>query len=653
MVAVNEWLFITIQLILLSQCLGKTYYCPYRSGGVNYPQYDLYADNIRVDTVTSITFQTKGRNDAHVLLQRDRNNYYSNVIEVVIGGWGNSQSVIRNSQQGTNRATYRVGRGSSVGSQTFMSWNGLNHAINGIRVSYGYGSDGYFIFEQAVNGGWSGYSSWGACSKTCGTGTQSRSRSCTNPAPSGGGADCSGSTTQSQNCNTHSCPIDGGWGGYSGWGACTRTCGTGTQSRSRSCNNPTPQHGGADCQGSATDTQNCNTNACPIDGAWGTWTSWDTCTVTCAGGTQERTRACDNPAAQYGGAACVGHDSETQACNTLYCPIDGDWTTWGSWANCGVTCSDDPVYINRIRACTNPAPQYNGADCAGNDTDTKVCDIDPCPINGEWNSWNAYGECSLTCLGGVRNRTRDCNNPAPAWGGNDCVGDGWETGICNTNDCDVLPPVDGNWGSWGSWQGCSATCGTGVQRRYRDCDSPAPANNGLACWGEKFEENACSGGSACPVGVDGNWGAWSTAIGCTATCGSGTTTRLRSCDNPAPSNGGSQCVGEAIIVETCTVVATCPSGNGTGGSNYGGNYVNACPISYFTCYSGFITCVSEEFICDCQHDCSDGSDENEQWAGCLPEQAALCGSGNGIHRSDLVLGVVLIMAMLKYLNRLF
>lgn len=88
--------------------LAKTYYCPYRSGGVYYPQFDLYNDGVKVNQMTSFRFQTKGRNDAHLLLQYDRNNYYSNVIEIVIGGWGNSQSVIRNSQQGTNRATHRV-----------------------------------------------------------------------------------------------------------------------------------------------------------------------------------------------------------------------------------------------------------------------------------------------------------------------------------------------------------------------------------------------------------------------------------------------------------------------------------------------------------------------------------------------------------------
>ncbi len=57
-----------------------------------------------------------------------------------------------------------------------------------------------------VNGGWSSWSC-GACSVTCGGGTQSCTRSCTNPSPSSGGADCVGSATTTQACNTQSCCV--------------------------------------------------------------------------------------------------------------------------------------------------------------------------------------------------------------------------------------------------------------------------------------------------------------------------------------------------------------------------------------------------------------------------------------------------------------
>jgi len=53
-------------------------------------------------------------------------------------------------------------------------------------------------FVSAVNGNWS---VWSPCSASCGGGTQTRT--CTNPAPSNGGADCGGSNSQA--CNTDAC----------------------------------------------------------------------------------------------------------------------------------------------------------------------------------------------------------------------------------------------------------------------------------------------------------------------------------------------------------------------------------------------------------------------------------------------------------------
>ena len=49
--------------------------------------------------------------------------------------------------------------------------------------------------------------------------------------------------------------LDGGW---SGFGACSKACGGGTQSRT--CSDPAPTNGGKDCADEATKT--CNTQAC-------------------------------------------------------------------------------------------------------------------------------------------------------------------------------------------------------------------------------------------------------------------------------------------------------------------------------------------------------------------------------------------------------
>lgn len=57
-----------------------------------------------------------------------------------------------------------------------------------------------------VDGGFAEWSSWSVCSATCEAGQQTRSRACTNPVPSNGGATCIGDTEETQPCNDGDCP---------------------------------------------------------------------------------------------------------------------------------------------------------------------------------------------------------------------------------------------------------------------------------------------------------------------------------------------------------------------------------------------------------------------------------------------------------------
>jgi len=59
----------------------------------------------------------------------------------------------------------------------------------------------------------------------------------------------------------------------------------------------------------------------PVNGQWGSWSFfYSTCTKTCAGGTQKRTRQCNSPPPSNGGSYCVGDDEQTRRCNTESCP---------------------------------------------------------------------------------------------------------------------------------------------------------------------------------------------------------------------------------------------------------------------------------------------------------------------------------------------
>ena len=65
----------------------------------------------------------------------------------------------------------------------------------------------YSFFTCKVDGGYSPWSEFGPCSKSCGTGgLQKRYRTCSNPAPMNGGKPCFGHPYQTRVCSVIPCP---------------------------------------------------------------------------------------------------------------------------------------------------------------------------------------------------------------------------------------------------------------------------------------------------------------------------------------------------------------------------------------------------------------------------------------------------------------
>uniref|UniRef100_UPI0037E8B81C A disintegrin and metalloproteinase with thrombospondin motifs 3 n=1 Tax=Semicossyphus pulcher TaxID=241346 RepID=UPI0037E8B81C len=95
---------------------------------------------------------------------------------------------------------------------------------------------------------------------------------------------------------------------------------------------------------------------------------------------------------------------------------------------------DNPYFCK-----TKKGPPLDGTECAPG----KWCYKGHCmwknpnqvKQDGAWGSWSKYGSCSRSCGTGVRFRTRQCNNPAPSNGGQDCPGVNYEYQLCNTDDC--------------------------------------------------------------------------------------------------------------------------------------------------------------------------------------------------------------------------
>ncbi|XP_076007425.1 hemicentin-1 [Genypterus blacodes] len=344
-----------------------------------------------------------------------------------------------------------------------------------------------------VHGGYSEWVEWGPCSVSCGIGTQKRLRQCNNPLPANGGHHCTGSDTETRNCQGKPCPVDGSWSDWSRWEECSRSCGQGNRTRVRTCSNPPAQHGGRPCEGKAVEVIMCSVRPCPVAGNWGSWLPWSQCSETCGKGMQSRIRLCNNPPPAFDGPQCEGTDTQTQVCKERTCPVDGKWSSWVSWGACSVSCGGGTR--QRTRLCASPAPQHGGRQCEGNDVHIDFCNSDPCPINGNWGPWNSWGSCSKTCNGGQMRRYRTCDNPRPANGGRACAGADTQIQRCSTAIC----PVDGNWGSWQPWGECSASCGGGQRTRARLCNSPSPSNGGRQCPGDSSQLSRCSN-QACPGG---------------------------------------------------------------------------------------------------------------------------------------------------------
>ncbi|KXJ14578.1 Coadhesin [Exaiptasia diaphana] len=274
----------------------------------------------------------------------------------------------------------------------------------------------------SLDGGYSQWTPWSSCTKTCEEGTRNRTRSCTNPRPQHGGRDCSrlGTATQSSVCNTRICPENSGYSDWSSWSQCTKTCGVGTQNRTRYCKNSTSTE--KRCEGPASQSKRCNTQMCrvPVDGQYSGWSAWSQCTKSCGGGTRERTRTCTNPSPKNGGKNCkeLGPSEDKGSCNTHACQrVCKD--VWPSF--CGTNawiCNEESwkTYVNQN--C-----RYS-------------CGL--CQVDGRWSTWSAWStwdHCSVTCGGGIKYRYRQCNKQRPRNGGISCRGKGRESEICNTNAC--------------------------------------------------------------------------------------------------------------------------------------------------------------------------------------------------------------------------
>ncbi|KAK3539221.1 hypothetical protein QTP86_030738, partial [Hemibagrus guttatus] len=56
-----------------------------------------------------------------------------------------------------------------------------------------------------------------------------------------------------------------------------------------------------------------------VNGGWGQWSTWSHCSRTCGSGVQSADRECDEPKPAFGGKYCTGERKRYRMCNTLAC----------------------------------------------------------------------------------------------------------------------------------------------------------------------------------------------------------------------------------------------------------------------------------------------------------------------------------------------
>ncbi|NWW28176.1 AGRB2 protein, partial [Falcunculus frontatus] len=212
---------------------------------------------------------------------------------------------------------------------------------------------------------------------------------------------------------------------WSQWSVCSLTCGQGSQVRTRSC---VSSPYGTLCSGLLRETRTCNNTAtCPVPSAWEEWSPWSLCSVTCGRGARTRTRRC--VASRRGGKACEGPELQAKPCNIAICPVEGQWLEWGAWSRCSVTCANGTQ--QRTRKCSVSA--HGWAECRGAHADARECSNPTCPTDSKWGPWNHWSLCSKTCDTGWQRRFRMCEGTGMQ--GYPCEGTGEEVKTCNEKKC--------------------------------------------------------------------------------------------------------------------------------------------------------------------------------------------------------------------------
>ena len=246
---------------------------------------------------------------------------------------------------------------------------------------------------------------------------------------------------------------------------------------------------------------------------WSPWCQWSKCSKTCGTGSQERTRTISKPA-QYEGEKCVGKSKETRVCNEGKCP--GMTTTWCQKVNSHVndlkkysTTKNAPGWTINVKYVKSK--MFNGAYWRGCDGDNSWFGWGgngyiETTLHGCGRARLDFGNCAQ-CKVSVQlcgktiathcfaSKTIEFDfKEGDVLRLSHCTSKG---GIIKFNSFKVIHCCSTcKWSPWCQWSKCSKTCGTGSQERTRTISKPAKYE-GEKCVGKSKETRVCNGGN-CP-----------------------------------------------------------------------------------------------------------------------------------------------------------
>jgi len=333
---------------------------------------------------------------------------------------------------------------------------------------------------------------------------------------------CSNTTCSEQDCEV------GPWLPY---GDCTVPCGGGHQKFVRGVTTP-PVGKERKCP-ELSKMEPCNAQICVnIECKLSSWTASGTCTD----GKQSFLREVIE--APRGDVLPCPELVKTQPCSGTGAikAIDCVVSDWSPSGDCSLMCGGGEQTFTRQ---VLEAPNDHGKQCPKLE-DTRKCNAHECNEGCVVGEWKTVGECDEPCGGGVLTYSREVSvKPGSSLDRDDCPEDA-KYEECNVQVCDT-DCVVGEWKMEGDGE-CSAPCGGGVLRHYRDVLVPAEGL-GLACpslhMDKECNEQSCDG---C------QYTDWTSTSGCSAECGGGTQSYSREIVS------GESCGEELTKTEICNEI---------------------------------------------------------------------------------------------------